>query len=188
MKQIEIDLLSIFKSGIFYNLKVGTTRDWMLKNFIEPDNVEDGETWIDSNFWRYGNIDFFLEDNKLIEICARSINPLIGGKTFRIDPWILKDSKELTVKNVVEELLSEKIDFTVTHTQKKTMCQTSIGLIQSSVYLIFHPEIQIESESYLDWIEKEMPLINQNEYILEGFSIFENLDHFYEIIKNKNGL
>ena len=84
MKKIELDLLNVFRTGVFYNLKLGATREWMLNNFVEPDDVVNGETWKDSNFWKYGNIDFFLEDDKLKEICVRWLDPLIVGKSFKI--------------------------------------------------------------------------------------------------------
>lgn len=187
MKKIEIDLLKVFKTGVFHNLKVGATRDWMMHNFLKPDCVVNGETWRDSNFWRYGKIDFFLEDDKLKEICVRSLDPLIAGKSFKINNWILDQPEKLTVKFVSEKLLSERIDFMIMHTAKTYQCQTSIGLIKSSVYLIFQPR-QHESIEYSDWVNNKLKLIDQNDYMLGGFSIFENLNNFYEIVKNKNGL
>jgi hypothetical protein len=188
VKKIEIDILNVFKTGVFHNLKGGETREWIMYNFVEPDYVVDGETWKDSNFWRYGNIDFFLEDDKLKEICVRSLNPLIGGKSFKINKWIIKEPEKLTVKFVIEKLLSERIDFTIMHTVKQYQCQASIGLIKSSVFLIFQPKQPEESECHFDWVDHKMRLINPNDYILGGFSIFENLNYFNELVKNKNGL
>ena len=188
MKKIEIDLLNVFKTGVFYNLKLGATREWMLNNFVEPDDVVGGETWKDSNFWKYGKIDFFLEDDKLKEICVRWLDPLIVGKSFKIKKWIFKEPEKLTVKFVIEKLLFERIDFTIMHTVTQYQCQTSIGLIKSSAYLIFQPVQQDESESHLDWADHKMKLIDQNDYLLVGFSIFENLNKFNKLIKIKNGL
>ena len=186
MKKIGIDLLNVFRTGMFNNLKVGQTKDWLITNFPEPDNIINGDNLWESNYWRYGNIDFFFEENKLKEICSRSIDPLIGGKSIEFDKWIFKQPDNLSLEYVLDILISEQIDFTLMHSENEIISQVSIGLIKSSVYLIFQYEEPEEDNS--DLHSNSLVTNNKKEFKLVGFSIFENLETFNAILKRKNGL
>ncbi|MFZ1676848.1 MAG: hypothetical protein WAT91_06225 [Saprospiraceae bacterium] len=178
---VQIDLIEVFKTGVFHNLKVGATKDWMKNNFPKPDYI------VEENFWKYGNMDFFFDEDKLIEICFRSLEPLKGGKSFDINNWILSESKDLSLEFIISKLLSEKLDFSVLNTKVQEVLQVSIGLPKSSIYLIFQEDDPDDEEVSISHASKPIEG-DRKEFKLVGFSILENLVAFHKLLQTKNGL
>ncbi|WP_422107784.1 hypothetical protein [Winogradskyella sp.] len=170
--KIKIDLFEVFKSGKFDFIRIGKDKNWILKNFPEPDEYEAGKTLESSRVWRYGNIEFHFENNLLTQIFTDYIDSLDGGENIELGKWIFKEPEKLTAEYVIRHLTECRIDFWAKSKMTEFICQTSIWLTNSNVYLNFQP-IQKEDIDFDEWYNKIMKSINPNEYKLCSFTIAE---------------
>ncbi len=64
--KIKIDLLDFIKNGKFDYIKLGQTKELILKNFADPDDFSIDFLNPNYTIWFYGNIEFhFDKTNKL---------------------------------------------------------------------------------------------------------------------------
>ncbi|MFT6628708.1 MAG: hypothetical protein ACJA1R_001982 [Flavobacteriales bacterium] len=90
--KIPIDMREFVLNGHFDCVKIGQTRSWLRSNFPEPDDWLTGETIESSAHWRYGNLKFVFENDRLVHIISDCFRQLDGGTHFDVRPWILNDS------------------------------------------------------------------------------------------------
>lgn len=173
--KIEIDLLQVFKAGKFDYLKIGQTREWILRNFPEPDDYQTGHTIYTACFWNYGNITLFFDGDLLSQISSAHIDSLDSGEKIHLDKWILDGSVSLTLENVTRHLVKERINFQVKHFLGEYVCQTSVGLLDSFVHLAFQPE-DIETDNYEQWFKTDRKKINPNKHVLSSLAILAEED------------
>ena len=110
--KINIDILEFLKFGKFDYIKLGQTKSWILNNFPDPDDFN--HTYFLSgkcSIWRYGNIEFHFDNDKLYLIYSDYLNDLDGGKYIQLNKWILEDSTKLTLLEVLRKLNEEDIDY-----------------------------------------------------------------------------
>lgn len=94
---IKIDLLEFFKTGKFDYLKLGLTKEWIINNFPDPDGMS--KSCYKHPIWRYGNIELhFHDDQTLFLIYSDYIDTLDGGKSLRLNKWILEEPEKLTME------------------------------------------------------------------------------------------
>lgn len=113
--RIEIDLLEFTRSGKFDVLKNGQTREWVLNNFPDPDDFENGESWRKGEFeiFNYGDFELHFSHDILFLIFADFAGKIDEGKSLTFsNKWIFEeDTAKLNLPYVINELLKEKIDF-----------------------------------------------------------------------------
>jgi len=113
--KIDIDLLEFTKNGKFDVLKNGQTRQWVLNNFPDPDDFEDGVSWKngDSEIFTYGDFELHFSHDILFLIFADFEGLIDEGDSLTFsNKWIFeKETSKLNLPYVMNELLKAKIDF-----------------------------------------------------------------------------
>jgi hypothetical protein len=169
---IEIDLLTFFKTGKFDYLKLGQTKEWIINNFPDPDEVYTNS--YDSPIWFYGDIELhFNKTGELFLIFSDHIGTLQGGNSLRLSKWILNEPEKLTLEYVLHYLNQERIDYKVVHgTLSSSYTSASINIIKSGVSLNFSlPEkVNEDYEVYLQRSKTE----NANSFLMHSFSLTNN--------------
>ena len=154
--KIEIDILAFFKFGKFDYLKVGQTKEWILNNFPDPDDIGMGDTLRNSKIWFYGNIELHFEEDELSLIFSDNIIDLDGGEFLVLNKWILDDQSKLKLSCFIEKLNDERIDYTK-KTEKLDLEYVRLTITGSNVQLTF--------------IDEENKLSDPNEFRLSAFSL-----------------
>ena len=154
-QKIEIDFLEFFKTGRFDYLKLGQTKEWIRNNFPDPDCGG-----FNDNIWCYGNIELHFYKEQLFLIYSDYLSELNGGKSLKLNKWILETPENLTLEFVIYKLNETQIDFTLTH-NKKCKNQIEIHLIESGIKL-----------GFIDYNEQN---INPNLFSLNFFSLYKQL-------------
>lgn len=151
MKAIKIDILEFVKTGKFACIKLGQSKDCILNNFLKPDYIGGGMQ--KDNIWLYGNIEFHFDDDKLFMIFSDNFNSqkLNAGNNIRLKRWIFDTPDGLSLKNVTQELNSQKIDF---------VKETNDDMIK----LKFKSGVSFYFENH-----KEIPNLSPDEYCLIAF-------------------
>jgi hypothetical protein len=169
---IEIDLLTFFKTGRFDYLKLGQTKEWIINNFPDPDEVYTSS--YDSPIWFYGEIELhFNNTGELFLIFSDHIGTLQGGNSLRLNKGILSKPEKLTLEYVIHYLNQERIDYKVVHgTLNSGYSSASINIVPSGVSLNFSlPEKDDEDyEVYLERSKTE----NANSFLMHSFSLTNN--------------
>lgn len=166
---IHIDLLEFFKTGKFDCLKLGQTKDWIIKNFPDPDEVYRNS--YASPIWFYGNVELhFHDDETLFLIYSDYIETLDGGPSLHLNKWILSEPEKLTLEYVIHYLNLERVNFNVVHkTLSQGFVSASIEIISSNVLLGFLPTENEEEdfEEYLVRCKTE----DSNKFMLTLFNL-----------------
>jgi len=132
-EKIEIDFLEFFKFGKFDLIRLGQTKEWILKEFPEPDSRFTGEMLKNGfDIWTYGDIEFHFAGQELFLIFSDYFKTLKGGKKLKLNKWILSDISKLNLLYVLTELNIKGIDY------KKRTDNLSVTLrLNSGVELTF---------------------------------------------------
>lgn len=154
--KIEIDILDFIKTGKFDYLKVGQTKEWILNNFPDPDDIGIGDTIMNAKIWFYGNIELHFDKEELFLIFTDNIDDLDGGQNLKLNKWILNDRNSLTLSNFIDKLNIERIDFSK-KTEKSDLEYVRLNISKSNVQLTFTDE--------------ENRLTNPNQFKLSSFSL-----------------
>jgi hypothetical protein len=159
-KRIDIHLKDFVEKGKFGGLKLGKTKEWILNNFPDPDDIS-GNNMDYSLIWTYGKFElhFDIGDKKtLYSIFTDYMPPVDGGEFLKIDPWIFKRS--ITLIDTISHLNTQKIDFKIEYLDKYNY--TKITIIKSNVELTF--------DHYKNRFKKYK---NLNEIIITSISLFD---------------
>jgi hypothetical protein len=166
---IDIDFLEFIKTGKFDYIKLGQTKEWILNNFPDPDEMYKDN--YNSPIWFYGNIEFhFHDDETLFLIYSDYIDTLTGGQSLRLQKWIFDEPEKLTIENVLRHLAKERIAFKLEYgTLSNGYTSAAIQIIASDVKLSFAlPENDEEDyEQYLDRLKGA----DSNLFQLSSFSL-----------------
>ena len=154
--KIEIDILDFIKTGKFDYLKIGQTKEWILNNFPDPDDIGIGDTINNAKIWFYGNIELHFDKDELFLIFTDNIDDLEGGQNLELNKWILSDRNSLTLSNFIDKLNIERIDFS-----KKTE-NFDLEYIRLKIF---------DSNVQLTFINKENGATNPNEFKLSSFNL-----------------
>ena len=144
-----INLLTFIKEGKFDVLKTGQNRDWILNNSPNPDDFEDGESWRNGEFeiFNYGDFELHFYNDILYLIFADYQGKIDAGDSLLFtEKWIFeKDTSELNLPYVLEELKKERISFT---TEKNDTLFSITLKLESKVELHFESDESSDLEGY----------------------------------------
>jgi len=151
---IKIDLKKFFKLGEFDFVKLGKTKEWLTYNFPYPDD-HDEDSLESASIWRYGNVEFHFDNDKLTMIFSDYLYGLEGGEGLELDLWFLTSQEPLTLIDVMIELHKEKIEY-----RKENDSLGDVKLrLKSGVTLFFGTNFMEDDED-----------VSENEYLLEYFA------------------
>ncbi len=154
--KISIDLLDFFRTGRFDCIEPGQSKQWILSNFPDPDDMSEQEALRhDYSIWRYGNIEFHFDRDILFLIFSDYLKTLEGGSSLCLDPWIIKNATSLNLLDVITALNREKIDYS--KRSKQNLETVSLVLDSSGV------------EMHFERIEGLGP--DQNQFELSAFAL-----------------
>ena len=144
MNKVTIDLFDFIKSGKFDCIKIGQTREWILNNFPNPDGFNDGGNWRNGEFeiFTYGDFELHFSNDILFLIFADFAGEFDPGKSLLFsNKWFFeKDTSQLNVSFVINELIAKRINFSTTINKKLFSVTLKIDKI----------EIQFESDESTD--------------------------------------
>ena len=123
---ISVSLRDLILKETFECVRLGVTKEWLSKNFPEPDGYLADESAETSNIWRYGNLEFHFYKDILYMIFTDYVEYVDGGPKLDLDPWILKSGESSFLMDWVQLLTQENRDFQVA--QKSEINQTHIIL------------------------------------------------------------
>lgn len=112
--KIKIDLLDFIKTGKFDHLKLGMSKEEVLRVFPEPEYWGTEKKYRLDPVWLYGNFELHFQDENLFMIFNDYVDSLDGGLILEIDPWIFKPDQKIRISDFINSLIAEKIDFTKT--------------------------------------------------------------------------
>lgn len=164
---INIDLLEFFKTGKFDYLKLGQTKEWILNNFPDPDDVELN---YDNPIWSYGNIELhFRDDETLFLMYTDCTDTLTGGTSLLLDKWILNEQEKLTLEYFIHHLNKERVSFKLEHKiSSQGFVNVRLELLESKVQLGFAPE---ERDDHIEAFLVRCKTEDSNTFKLFSFSL-----------------
>jgi len=111
----KINLLESMRTGEFGPLRLGMTRQQLLKIIGEPDCRPEPANRDDApNIWVYDPIELYFDagsGERLEAIFVDHLEEMSGCRHFEIDPWILE--KGLPLEQAEFRLDQEELDYTV---------------------------------------------------------------------------
>ena len=132
---IEIDLLTFFKFGHFDFIKLGQTKEWILRNFPDPDDFGPALLSPKWPIWTYDRFEFHFDtSNRLTAIYTDYLAELPHNNRLQITPWILDQVDKLTLLYVLGELNKHAIYY-----EKQTGPHGVGLLLRSGLRLSFTP-------------------------------------------------
>ena len=132
---MNVSMLAFFQTGLFGNLTLGKTKEWVRDNFSFPDGDPSLKAHKRANIWLYGNIEFHFHENELYLIHCDHVSTLNGGHKIDLDKWIFEDPTVLYLPHITKALTKQQIAFSsreVPHFQ-----QIELTLMPSKVKLFF---------------------------------------------------
>lgn len=105
-----VSLLEFLKTGRFGSLEVGDSRRRVEQLFGAPPSWSAEHEVERASIWKYGDIEFYFNDDLLWMIFADGFSILSGARRLKILPGVL--SGRARVEDVVETFKREKISFT----------------------------------------------------------------------------
>lgn len=166
---IDIDLLTFIRTGKFDCIKLGQTKEWIINNFPDPDELYKNN--YKSPIWLYGNIEFhFYDDQTLFLIYSDYIDTLNGGQSLRLHKWIFDEPEKLTLENVTRHLTKERIAYKLEYgTFSNGFTTAAVEVAASQVKLSFSlPES--DEEEYDDYLRR-LKNADSNLFLLFSFSL-----------------
>ncbi len=170
-KPIDIDLMTFIKTGKFDCIKLGQTKEWIINNFPDPDDMYTDN--YNSPIWFYGDIEFhFNDNNKVFLIYSDRIDSLSGGQSLQLHKWIFDKPQELTIQNVTTHLAKERIDYQLKYgTLLNGFTSAGIEILASGVTMGFSfPEGEEDYDQYLERLAKT----DSNLFQLHSISLTTN--------------
>jgi len=83
---IDVSLRNLILREHFECVRLGATKEWLSKNFPEPDNYMADETAETSNIWCYGNLEFHFYKDVLCMIFTDYVDGIEAGPKLNFDP------------------------------------------------------------------------------------------------------
>jgi hypothetical protein len=120
-------------------LEIGQSKDWILRNFADPDDWDGSPLDYQAKIWLYGNIELHFSGELLKFVFSDYIQSLDGGPSLMLRKWIFEKPELLTLSFVIERLLTDEIDFQILHHQLRSLRQITLQLPQSGVKWLFDP-------------------------------------------------
>ena len=150
--RLHIDMLALFQTGEFGNVRLGQSKEQILANFVKPEMIEIMDN--DTEIWWYGNIEFHMIKNELTTIYSDHFlyKKLHGGTAIRLKPWIFKH-KKIRLSTLLSSLNTQHIDY-----QKKTT-KLNIQLHLTNNILLYIENLHDKDN------------LDPNDYLLSAFAV-----------------
>lgn len=150
VQKLAIDIFSFIKQGKLDVLETGQTRDWVLNNFPDPDDFEDGVSWKNGEFeiFAYGDLELHFSNDILYLIFADYQGTIDSGDSLLFtNQWIFKkDTMLLNLPYVMQELNNVGINFTI---EKKEALNSITIHLESKVAFHFESEESNLPQDYM---------------------------------------
>ncbi len=107
---INLNLKNIILKKDFSPVKMGISETELTKYLAKPDDIYDDN--FGSVIYFYGGYEFAFFDNELHYFQNENINNgwiEFENKYFKIDTWLFKNNKKISIENFIYELEKEKI-------------------------------------------------------------------------------
>lgn len=124
MSKIIINLKHLLLTGMFLHLKIGSTRDELLKSLGEPN-----QSGCDNAILKYGEIEFNFTNDKLFLIYCDYLDELEKQTFFNLDLWFIKN--KISYEQTIKCLIKENIEYTVKYNNDSSLI---INLTKSSLH------------------------------------------------------
>ena len=121
---IPVSFRDLILNERFECVQLGATKEWLSKNFPEPDNCFPGEDPKTADIWQYVNLEFHFYKDVLFMIFTDNVDTIDAGPKLQLDSWILKEGAPTYFSDWIFVLNREGLDFTVV--QKQEIDQTHI--------------------------------------------------------------
>ncbi len=113
--KIKINLQEFITLGKFDCIEIGQTKEWILHNFPDPDDIMAGKSVDNSAIWRYGNIEFHFIEDKLGMIFCDYIRDMDGGDSLDLDASFFHNLNSLTFSSISNKLTSLQVNYSIEH-------------------------------------------------------------------------
>lgn len=159
--KIDIDLKDFILNGKFDFVELGQTQEWLLHNFADPDDQGDMGNQIE--IWRFGTIEFYFLEKQLFQIYCDGFHGFKLSQSLKIQPWILKKYKRMTLSKFLKILNRECVNYSVKHDLK--LKNVAVKISKSQMVLYFSPEYDAKDAQ-------------PDQYLIGAFCL--NHDHYFE--------
>lgn len=166
--KIVIDFKEFCSSGNFDSIRLGKTKEWIIHNFPDPDGYPEDSSVYDDDIWCYGNIEFHFQQEVLAFIFLDFAQGLYGGNSLEIQAWFLKDSGQLNLESVIQELNKAQLDFVIT-AEDSVASKVKLKILNSGLIFGFNLNEMKYENSPLSQEQDEIN--NQNEFKLRYFAL-----------------
>ena len=92
---VNVDLFKFVTKGEFDYIENGQTKEWILNNFPDPDQI--GDMGHGLSVWLYGRIEFHFDKEILFSIWCDNFIDFTAGKNIKLDKWIFNDVKKFNL-------------------------------------------------------------------------------------------
>lgn len=133
-RPVDVDLFRFIINGEFDYIETGQTKEWILNNFPEPDQIADMGN--DLYIWLYGSIEFHFDGEILFNIWCDNFQKFTAGRNINLNKWIFDNVSKVTVSKMISILNQNKLNFTLVHKYESVI----IRVLSSNVDLYFSPE------------------------------------------------
>lgn len=133
--KIKINLEEFITLGKFDCIEIGQTKEWILNNFPDPDDIMAGKSIDKSPIWRYGNIEFHFREDKLSMIFCDYIEEMYGGDSLDLDIFFLHELNSLTFSSILNKLTFLKVNYSIKH--ELSINQVILTITESNIYMAF---------------------------------------------------
>ena len=129
-KFVEASLLEFARTGQFGPLRCGTSREELLAALGAPPlwgTEQDREI---ASIWRYGNVEFYFDEDRVWMIFSDHEDLSDGGETLRVNRWIVR--RGLPRLDFETQLTKEAIEFNVvapSYDPHQRLVRTSVGAV-----------------------------------------------------------
>lgn len=103
MTKITVSMQDFLRTGEFGPVRLGMSRGQLRGLLGEPEGWGPSpQAKHNAGIWKYGDVEFYLNEDFLWLIFADDIDTLDGGKAIDLDPWVFNG--KVTVRQVLSEL------------------------------------------------------------------------------------
>jgi hypothetical protein len=177
-----IQLKTFIETGMFDTISIGSTKDELIEKLGNKYNlIDSGETqvisygWYEFFYWTETGKILGIQNDHLVADCINH-NEMINFscEEWQLDNWFLKNSENITFKEVEELLTKESISYEVQPTYEG--CDENIiRCFDSNVKFDFSNEFKIarsgNKDQSVQW--ENIKVESEDKFVLNGIRLFE---------------
>lgn len=131
MTKITVSMQDFLRTGEFGPVHLGMSRGQLRGLLGEPENWGPSPAKHNAVIWKYGDIEFYLNEDLLWYISANNGTTLKGGRSIDLDPWVLNGDATVgqALRDLEDAYIScQRIDWKVDDTTERFMVGAGIEL------------------------------------------------------------